>query len=70
MQVSWTNFARRGDPNGSGAPAWPVFTPQTPREMALGHERSYPRPVERRNRYDAMRGQMQKRETAYWVTDN
>tara|TARA_A100001015_G_scaffold117534_1_gene130371 strand:- start:586 stop:702 length:117 start_codon:yes stop_codon:yes gene_type:complete len=38
--------------------------------MALGHERSYPRPVERRNRYDAMRGQMQKRETAYWVTDN
>ena len=25
MATYWTNFAKRGDPNGEGVPAWPAF---------------------------------------------
>jgi para-nitrobenzyl esterase len=31
----WANFAKRGNPNGSGVPAWPEFTPADPKVMWL-----------------------------------
>ncbi len=36
MAVYWTNFAKRGDPNGEGVPAWPSFSDRTPVVMYLG----------------------------------
>jgi para-nitrobenzyl esterase len=32
----WTNFAKRGDPNGAGLPAWPAFSDGNPQVMYLG----------------------------------
>jgi para-nitrobenzyl esterase len=26
LVAAWTNFAKTGNPNGAGAPMWPVFT--------------------------------------------
>ena len=33
MSSYWTNFAKTGDPNGAGLPAWPVFTAGDQRVM-------------------------------------
>jgi para-nitrobenzyl esterase len=33
MATYWTNFAKRGDPNGEGVPAWPVFSDANPLVM-------------------------------------
>jgi para-nitrobenzyl esterase len=30
MAAYWTNFAKRGDPTGSGVPAWPAFSDSNP----------------------------------------
>jgi para-nitrobenzyl esterase len=33
MSTYWTNFAKYGDPNGKGVPAWPVFSNSKPTVM-------------------------------------
>ena len=33
MSTYWTNFAKYGDPNGKGMPAWPVFSNAAPSVM-------------------------------------
>jgi len=36
MGTYWTNFAKYGDPNGQGVPAWPAFSDKKPAVMYLG----------------------------------
>ena len=36
MQLFWTNFAKTGDPNGEGLPAWPRFDAASETVMELG----------------------------------
>jgi para-nitrobenzyl esterase len=36
MATYWTNFAKYGDPNGKGVPAWPAFSDKNPDVMYLG----------------------------------
>jgi len=36
MSSYWVNFAKNGDPNGSGLPEWPAFTADQQRVMYLG----------------------------------
>jgi para-nitrobenzyl esterase len=33
MSTYWVNFAKRGDPNGQGVPAWPAFSDRQPQVM-------------------------------------
>ena len=61
MQRFWTTFARTGNPNAEGLPAWGSFNDLEANEMAFGHERSYTRRVAREDRYRAMSAQFEKR---------
>ncbi len=40
----WTNFAKRGDPNGDGVPAWPRFT-ESDRKLMYFKNQAFPGPV-------------------------
>jgi para-nitrobenzyl esterase len=33
MSTYWVNFAKHGDPNGEGVPAWPIFSASNPQVM-------------------------------------
>ena len=62
MASYWVNFARNGDPNGSGLPRWPAFTAAMGETLVLGdHVRVVDAPVDPQLRvfdgvYDAVRG--------------
>lgn len=40
----WTNFARRGDPNGGGVPQWPRFS-EADRQVMYFMDKAFPGPV-------------------------
>jgi para-nitrobenzyl esterase len=44
VSTYWTNFAKRGDPNGPGVPPWPEFTEEN-REVMYFHDTASPGPV-------------------------
>lgn len=37
MMTYWTNFARTGDPNGTGVPEWPAYSPERDVWLDLNH---------------------------------
>ncbi len=44
VSTYWTNFAKRGDPNGAGVPAWPQFDERT-RQVMYFHDKATVGPV-------------------------
>ena len=44
VSTYWTNFAKRGDPNGPGVPVWPQYT-ATERRVMYFHNEARPGPV-------------------------
>jgi para-nitrobenzyl esterase len=52
MSSYWTNFAKTGDPNGKGLPAWPLFKDRNAPPQVIGEIREYPS-AETLNAFDA-----------------
>ncbi|HEX5110371.1 MAG TPA: carboxylesterase/lipase family protein [Vicinamibacterales bacterium] len=46
MSAYWTNFAKTGDPNGAGLPAWPAFTESSQEGLLLGDDVRAGRPFD------------------------
>jgi para-nitrobenzyl esterase len=44
VSTYWTNFAKRGDPNGPGVPPWPEYTEKSHQVMYF-HDTAFPGPV-------------------------
>lgn len=53
MSTYWTNFAKKGDPNGAGLPKWPVYTKDEYQTMHLRAESSASAD-DRRGRYELL----------------
>jgi para-nitrobenzyl esterase len=45
LRTYWTNFAKTGDPNGAGLPAWPAFTSSDARVLHIGSDRTKAGPI-------------------------
>ena len=54
MMSYWTNFARGGDPNGPGLPAWPRFTGEGGPQVMHLDVKSEARPDVLRARYETL----------------
>jgi para-nitrobenzyl esterase len=54
MMTYWTNFARTGDPNGPGLPAWPRYSAKDGTPVMHLNDTSAARADERRPRYLAL----------------
>jgi para-nitrobenzyl esterase len=51
----WVNFAKNGDPNGAGLPAWPAFRHSSQQVMYIDGK-SGARPLPNRPQLDALDG--------------
>jgi para-nitrobenzyl esterase len=52
MSSYWVNFAKKGDPNGPGLPAWPAFKDRSNAPHVIGDINEFPS-AETLNAFDA-----------------
>jgi len=52
MSTYWANFARSGDPNGTGLPGWPAYNSQQHYSVMHLDAKSSETPDEHRARYE------------------